>query len=508
MMRIQARWAAHWLRYALRACAVIGLLAATMVLVPGAAWSQTPDRLDLRPFRARVDDLLFQYGLQHDRLALLLYSTRSGIYLYQHNIHRPMIAASNAKLVTTYAALQVLSPDYRWRTRFYLVEEQNDAQGPARQGLLVQGSGDPTLTAADLDRIALMLKGAGLRRLDGGIYLDGRRFDEVMFPGSWGDVSKGEPWFAPVSPFIVEKNVIDFVIATRPDRQGFEVLTRTPGFDVISALKPTEQEKPNIRVEQRWHADGATFTLVGSLAPSPNPYNFSAAVERPRVHFYRQLRASLRRARIGGAMPLRLAGPLPPHRQLLYTQLSPPLREVIVEVNKHSSNLAAEVLLRTMGLYENSHGVSTEDGLAVLRRVMKREFYQSAAELVMVDGSGLSRKARISALLMVRLLNRVREEFTIRPEFISSLSVALTDGTLQFRSYPWRMKGRLRAKSGTLAAVSNLSGYLQLEHDVIIFSFLINDEERHFLELQQAQDQVVAGIYGALLALEPQLPMP
>ncbi len=136
MMRIQARWAAHWLRYALRACAVIGLLAAAMVLVPGAAWSQTPDRLDLRPFRARVDDLLFQYGLQHDRLALLLYYTRSGIYLYQHNIHRPMIAASNAKLVTTYAALQVLSPDYRWRTRFYLVEEQNDAQGPARQGLL------------------------------------------------------------------------------------------------------------------------------------------------------------------------------------------------------------------------------------------------------------------------------------------------------------------------------------------------------------------------------------
>lgn len=452
-------------------------------------------------FEARVDAALREHGLGPERVALLVYSTGEGRYLYRRNIHSALIAASNAKLVTTFSALRVLSPDYRWRTRFFLVTEHDGAGGPPRQGLLVQGTGDPTLSGADLERVAWILRSRGIERLEAGIWFDGSRFDDVAFPASWGDVSRAEPWFAPVSPFIVDKNIIEFLIATRPEGMGFEVFTATPGFQVLSALEPSALERPAIRVSQHWGDDTATFTVQGTLAPAEEPYEFAAAVEKPRVHFYRHLRAALEQAGVQGALPLR-RDPPPPRRRHVHTQLSPPLREVLMEVNKHSSNLAAEVLLRTMGLQESEERVSTEDGLKVLRRVMAREFPEAPRELHQVDGSGLSRENRVSPLLLVRLLNRVRQDFALRPEFINSLSVALTDGTLQYRNFPWRMRGRLRAKTGTLAGVSNLSGYLQLRRDVIVFSFLVNDPNRHFLELQDAQDGAATDLYDALLARE------
>jgi D-alanyl-D-alanine carboxypeptidase/D-alanyl-D-alanine-endopeptidase (penicillin-binding protein 4) len=487
-----------------RLAGCLGILLLAGALLAGSARAEDAPRVSKAAqwaFEAWVEQTLQQAGLDLDRLALLLYSTREGRYLYQHNMHKPMIAASNAKLATTYAALRVLTPDYRWRTRFFRVEEHDAAGGAPRQGLLVEGTGDPTLTGADLQRVAWVLRSHGVNRLEGGIYFDGRRFDDQKFPASWGDVSKAQPWFAPVSPFIVDKNIIQFMIASRHGTPGFDIFTSTPGFRIVSALQTGAQEQPAIRVEQQWSGDSATFVFQGSLAPAAEPVPFSAAVERPQVHFYQQLKAALRMAGIQGAMPLR-SGPAPEPLHPLHTELSPPLREVLLDVNKNSSNLGAEVLLRTMGLNQKSEGVSAADGLAVLRRVMAQEFPEAPQELRLVDGSGLSRDNRISALMLVRLLNHVQSDFGLRPEFINSLSVALTDGTLQYRNYPWRMRGRMRAKTGTLAGVSNISGYLQLSRDVVVFSLLINDPSQTYQALQDDQDRVMSELYDALLARE------
>lgn len=448
--------------------------------------------------REQVESILEHQQLPLDDLALLLFSVRHRTYLYSHNIRRPMIAASNAKLVTTYTALKTLSPDYRWRTRFFRIDENHDGADSPRQGLLVKGSGDPTLTPGDLYRAALYLKSVGMRRIDGGIYFDGRIFDDQIFPATWGDVSRGEAWFAPVSPFIVAENVIEFMISKRPELPFHDVLSPVPGFEIVSKVKEVPYSKPNVKVMQKWREDSAVFQFSGTLGPSKKPISLSMAVERPRVHFYRRLVAALRRAGITGEMPLRLDDPPPEGRRAVYQILSPPLREVIVNVNKHSSNLAAEVLLRTMGLTGKKLKVSAEDGLAVLRAEMESAFKQTATDLVMVDGSGLSRENRISALLLVRLLNRVRYDFSIRPEFINSLPVALTDGTLRYRNFPARMKGRLRAKSGSLKGVSNLSGYMELDRDIVIFSFLIHQPKRPYQKLQTAQDLALGEIFDLL----------
>ena len=478
------------------------LLAAGPSLALGVEPSESPEPpVSLGGFQRHVDELLPRHGLDKAHTALLLFSTRHRAYLYRHAVKRPMIPASNVKLFTTYAALKELSPDFRWNTNMYLFEEHHDGGAAPRQGLLVVGSGDPTWNQAHLDRAALYIRSSGVGRLEAGIHFDGRLFDEVRFPASWGDVSRSEPWFAPVSPFIVNENVVEFLIAKREGTQIFDVFSPAPGMEIVSLLRESAVDKPSVRVEQNWEKDGATFTFQGSLAPAKEPYTLQAAVERPRVWFYRHLARGLRRAGVKGEIPLR-EGPLPKGpRRLIYSRKSPPLREVMVEVNKHSSNLTAEILLRTMGLRNKTEGVSSQDGLEVLREVVEADFPEAAEQLSLVDGSGLSRENRVTAYLMVRLLNRVRFQSSFRPEFVNSLSVAMTDGTLQYRYFPWNLRGRVRAKSGTLKGVTNLSGYLEMPGDTVIFSMLINHPGRGYQDLQQAQDHFLGDVYGALRTL-------
>ena len=481
------------------------LLAAGALAAPGmAVWAHTVKKDPFPELHHSIDRLLEQNGLAAENVSLMLFSTRVRRFLYRMRVDQPMIAASNAKLATTYTALRVLSPNYRWKTAFYLVTEQDDLAGPARQGLLVKGGGDPTLTARAMDRIALNLKTRSLRRLKGAMYFDDSLFDQVHYPSAWGNVLGGQAWFAPVSPFIVEKNAANFFVTVGDNGNGIEVIPEVPaGFlAVASRLKSSPGRRAMVRINQEWAGKGAVFTFKGSLPAKSHTYTLSTAVTDPVAYFYHHLRASLRKLGIKGKMPMRAlpAGGLP--RKLLYTHRSAPLRELISDVNKESNNLAAEVVLRALALTRNTTRASGEEGLKVLEQALFEELPQFRDQVRMEDGSGLSRDTRMSASFLVHLLNRVLIHHEFRAEYLSSLSLAGWDGTLRYRTYPERLRGRIRAKSGTLSGVQNLSGYLTLDKDLVVFSFLINDSKKHFTRLQKEQDRALAGIFDALLVWE------
>lgn len=446
----------------------------------------------------KISRLLKRHDLNRYGVGMLLYSVRRGRYLYQRNIRHPFIAASNVKLLTTYSALKVLSPDYRFRTRFYQVRTADPETGQERMGLLVQGAGDPTLTLQELERVAIILRSYGLRHVDGGIYLNDNLYQDSGKPKNFGNrINGGESWLAPISPFIVEKNLVEFVISN-PRGEPFEVYTRLPGLQVALRMKSGEQPNPKVSLEQQWGAGEARFTLSGSMRPSREPYFFSAAVEQPLRYFHILLRESLRKAGVTGEMPLMRPPKAYLEKRYLYTQASPPLRKVIMEVNKESNNLWAEVLLRTMGLKQKPRGLKAEDGLRVMRALVERELPGNKGQFTLRDGSGLNRNTRLSPLLLVRLLNRVYNDLNLRTEYLNSLSLSGLDGTMQYREYPHRVRGRIRAKTGTLSGVSNITGYMHVPGDVIIFAFLINGADRYFLELQKLQDRVLTGIYDHL----------
>lgn len=472
----------------IRAAAAAVLTAA--LLAPTALAAGTPG-----PLQARVEALLAEQGLADAHVGLLLYSTARRRYLAAVRHEQPLTAASNTKLVTSYIALRVLGANHRWRTRFSLVE-QNDGPGtPPRQGLLIEGGGDPTLGMRALEAIALRLKAEGVRRLDGPVYLDESLFgDEPRRNG----LPPESPAYVPLSPFVVEGNAVEFTIVH--GRAGPEVLGLLPpeGARVVSHLQEAAEGRSLIRIQQDWSGQGATFTLSGVLARGPRVHTVTTAVGQPGPWFYHWLKTALRRVGVEGEPSLRLGAPEDAAARLLFTWLSPPLREAIVEIEKQSSNLGAELLLRALAQTAKPRGVTAADGLRVARRMLEREFPGMEGHYRLADGSGLSRENTASPLFLVRLLNRALHDPALRTEFLNALPVAGWDGTLRYRNGAAELTGRLRAKTGTLTGVSNLSGYLTLPEDLVVLSFLINDPLRPLEAAQAAQDQVLAGIYEAL----------
>ena len=473
-----------------------------------AAHSAEPDRFP--ELHRRLDEALAREELREENVALMLFSTRKKRFLYRLREEEPMIAASNVKLATTYAALRQLSPNFEWRTRFYRVETHDGSGDFPRQGLLVVGGGDPSLTSRHLDEIALQLKTRGVHWLDGALFLDDSEIPTEAGTTPLNGASGSQAWAAAPNAFILDNNVAEFFVIADPIGSGIEVVSRgaPDDFQLVSHLVFSENGGPLIRVNQAWPNGKGRFVFRGHVPLAPKVFFVSTAISDPAAYFSHRLRASLHRRGIGGKLPLR---PLPSAglaTRHIHTHRSEPLRELLTTLNKESNNLAAEMVVRALGRSRRPAEHTVEAGLAVLQGAIFRDFPKFREQVRLVDGSGLSRENRLSASFIVHLLNRVLSHGEFRSDFVRSLSVGGWDGTLEFREYPGRIKGRIRAKSGTLAGVQNLSGYLYTLTDQVVFSFLINGDPRPFQELQAAQDRVLTEIFDQLLAEEAPSPPP
>ena len=493
---------------------------ASAVLVACAAADAQAQDASAR-IAARFQALVQEEGLAPDQVALLVLSTRQRRVLVQHRATEPMPAASNTKLVTAYAALRALSPNFRWRTRISRIAEHDGAAGAGRQGLLIQGAGDPTLTYADLESWAQRLRLAGMRQLAGGLYLDERPYGaggsvpaEFSVEHDPSDLADGagspaesddKPGLSQPSAFVVERNAPEFLIAVSSSGSA-EISSRLPPeiMRIVAHVQPVPKGKSVLRVNQAWDDTQITFTFAGTVAAGPQAQAVPVPVPiaRPTEFFAHMLRAALHRHGIEGALPLRAAVPANARRELLFSHYSPPLRDAIGPILRDSDNLAADGLVWTLAAQGRPAGKSgpldAEDGLRWVRRVLQQDFPGVQNELELSDGSGLNAGSRITARALVRVLHGALSRPEFGPEFTAALSRAAWDGTLHYRSYPPALQGRLRAKTGTLSGVQNLTGVLPLGQDEVVFSFLIAAPGQSRLKLQGAQDRIVVALYDLL----------
>jgi D-alanyl-D-alanine carboxypeptidase/D-alanyl-D-alanine-endopeptidase (penicillin-binding protein 4) len=460
-------------------------------------------------FASKVDAVLARERLAPDQVALLILSVPGRTVLYSLRPDEPMIPASNAKLITSYAALRQLTPNYRWKTRFYWVEEDDGPGRPHRQGLLVEAGADPTLQRGDLEAIARTLKSLGVSALDGHLWYDAGILAGPSFPTAWGDVELDMPWYAQVTPFILNLNQAAFAVHVKPgaaspngepaEAQVFP-LQPWPGAQVNAQITWIAEGRELVRVHQVPTAPELTFNVSGELLPNERTFTVATAIGDPLGQFLRQFRSALHEAGIEGALPLApVEGANLVSVRNLFTQESEPLGAFLGQVNKDSNNLTAEILLRSLAFGPNRRGITSDDGLSVVRTVLAEDFPDSSQGIAVFDGSGLSRDDRVTAAFLVDLLDRVLSRFDFRSEFVNSLSVSGRDGTLLDHVLPRRYWGQIRAKTGTLKGVQNVSGYFNFGNRLLAFSFLIHDETKDAATLQRAQDRALAGILDAYL---------
>jgi serine-type D-Ala-D-Ala carboxypeptidase/endopeptidase (penicillin-binding protein 4) len=455
----------------------------------------------LEDLRARIREVISRAEFDSSRVSVKVASLDTGRVLFEQDSRKWMQPASNMKLFTVAAALDRLTPDYRFITSVY-APARPDAAGTVRGDLVVYGRGDPTLAVrfnpegnADysfaIDALAADIYAAGVRRVEGDLVGDESYFTGAPVPPGWEWDDLQWYYGAEVSALTVNDNSVDLSVKPGASIGAPARITLGPSTSLVTIIdRTTTSERGSTRDLSVNRALGQnTIEIRGRLPIDDRGYTASLAISRPALLFTTMLRTSLERRGVvftGQTRTLDAQGradgkPLPVSSLVeIAARKSPPLSIIAAQTLKPSQNLYAELLLRTLGKMSGTPDpkLSSEDaGASVVRNFLTQAGINPSG-LVMNDGSGLSRSDLVTADTTLQLLvymNRHR----FGSQFRLALPVAGVDGTLRNRMKGTPAQGNVRAKTGTLGTATSLSGYVfSAAGERLVFSLMINNPPR------------------------------
>lgn len=422
-------------------------------------------------------------------VGVLVVSATDGRVLYERDADRPLVPASNMKIVTSACALSILGPDYQFVTR---VATDGERSGTIVHGnVYVRGSGDPSLVSEELWRLVEAIRMRGIERIAGDLVLDASYFDTVEVASE--EAADGDrAYHARTSALALNFNAVAVRVEPGQSVGAPAVVTVSPEvgfFDVrTEATTCSGGRGPTIEVRRTFEGGRNVVTVTGRIPEDSNGMVFYRNVEHPTAYFGSAMADFLRRAGIALGGVVR-QGRTPPQAVVLVEHESKPLALIVRDVGKFSNNVIAEQLLKALGAHEYGPPGTTESGVEVVSLYLESVGADSGS-FRLVDGSGFSRRNRLSPRTIVRVVRDILGRFETSYEFVASLSVAGIDGTLEDRMDLAGLEGRVRAKTGLLDGVTAISGIMHtLAEDDLVFSIILNGfdcEEWRAHDLEQA----------------------
>jgi serine-type D-Ala-D-Ala carboxypeptidase/endopeptidase (penicillin-binding protein 4) len=437
----------------MRAVAAALLCAATWA-VPLTAQTVVP----LPPQPALPPDVsaaLARAKVPADAMSIVVEEAGSARLRLQAQAQVPRNPASVTKLLTTYAALDLLGPAWAWGTPVWI-------DGPVKDGVLdgslvIKGSGDPTLVVERLWLLLRRVQQAGVREIRGDIVLDRSAFAPAT--GTPADFD-GEP-LRPgnVLPDALLLNYKSFELRFSPiaGKAGARVSIEPPlaGVQVDATVATTAGACDDWRGRLKADfADPSRVRFAGTYPVACGELTWPVAYADPAGYNARLIDGLWRD--MGGRLKGRVKDGSAPATPPSFEFDSPPLAEVVRSINKFSNNVMAQQLFLTLGLQQRGSGSSAAAREAMQAWMRDRFGEPQPDEIVLDNGSGLSRETRISARWLARLLQHAWTS-PVMPELISSLPVNGLDGTAR-RSQA--TQGRAHLKTGSLRDVVAVAGFV------------------------------------------------
>jgi len=428
--------------------------------------------------KASLDEVFSAPAFSRAKLGVLVAEADTGKPLYARGEKTALNAASNVKIVTSAAALALLGPDYRWKTT--LSVSANGKSGAEIGGdLYLRGFGDPTLNTEDLASLAGDLWAEGIRRVKGTIVADETFFDGTHVGPAYEQKTDSTVSRAPSAALSLNGNLVSVTIVPGSKAGAVaKVLVEPPSaaFVIAGRVITTSSGPAPASVETAETEGGRTqITVSGRARAGSEPRVYRRRITNPPLYAAYTLKALLERRGITVAQSPRVGTAPAQGMRVLATDDSPPLGVVVHDLNKRSNNFTAEQVLRTMGAELVGRPGTWEKGLDAVGRYLatlgiRKGTYQ------MMNGSGLYDSNRFTPEQMVTVLRGAMRDFRISAEFMASLAIAGTDGTIGHRMAGTLAERFVRAKTGTLASASCLSGFAGSPgHPPLVFSILMND---------------------------------
>jgi serine-type D-Ala-D-Ala carboxypeptidase/endopeptidase (penicillin-binding protein 4) len=406
-----------------------------------------------------VINLLNRHQIPKDSLSLYIIDLDHDHPLIELNSDTPRNPASTIKLLTTFAGLEILGPAFKWETRFYL--DGILSNGKLDGNLIFQGGGDPFLTRENFWHMLYALRLRGLREITGDLIIDDSLFDDETGSSADFDNRPYSVYNTFPDAALVNFQAQEFVIL--PQKNDVLVYADPPAYNL--------QIRNNLQlVSGKCSANGTGVGLSTSLQGSQIIATFSGKYPAScgeqvllrslipnDMYIYGVFKSLWQEmdGSIGGSY--RNTALTLPDRPF-YLELSKPLSNIVTFINKFSNNVMARQLFLTIGqIKKGAPGNKLSASHAI--KDWLETIGINAPELVLDNGSGLSRNTRISARTMGKILEYAYHS-PLQPEFLSSLPIAGLDGTMQKRLNGKIPEGKIRIKTGLLRDVRSMAGYV------------------------------------------------
>ena len=416
------------------------------------------------------------------RIGVQIVDLDTGTALFAKNDDAGMSLASNAKLLTSVAALGTLGGGFRWRTALFIADKSLDeTTGVVKGDLWVRGKGDPTLSANDFRAMATELAAKGVRKIEGKLVIDDTYFDTDTEAPHFAEQPKERAAFrAPVASFGVARSSFLVNVIGEPGGAA-RVWIEPDAGDHIKIMKSQvtsiSEGRTRIKVDIKPNKDTLEVTVTGQIRFADGHWWAKRRVDDPKRFAAEVLRKALAERGITFMKKGIDSAPVPLTARPMVTHDSAPLSTVIREMNKASDNYFAETVLKTLGAETRATPApaSWADGHAAVQAFLAKLGLPPGTYRA-DNGSGLFNATEVSAKQLVTVLRGANADYRIGPDLLASLPVGGMDGTLARRWASSPVKGRVRAKTGTLEKVTTLAGFVGVDsRHPLAFAILVND---------------------------------
>ena len=432
------------------------VLLASVVLPLAFSVSAAPVNNTLPPSVAQA---LQKAKLQNTALSLVMLPLNGPGTPTVFNADVSVNPASTMKLVTTYAALEMLGPNHQWKTEFYT--DGTLSGGVLRGNLYLKGGGDPKLNMEKLWLLMRDLRANGVQQITGDLVLDRSFFEQPQLPVFDDDGNdKNKPFLVKPDSLMVNLKALRFVARNDAGKVLISVEPPIASIRIDNQVKAvnTKQCTGDVRYNPVTQADGSVLvTVSGQLADGCNSQTYLSLLDHA-TYTAGAVRAIWKE--LGGSIQgQNRQAAVPKNAKLLARAYSPDLAEIIRDINKYSNNTMAQQLFLSLGAQfrSDADGDDAKAAQRVIRQWLAKKGI-TAPHLVMENGSGLSRAERVSAREMAQMLQAAWKS-PYAAEFISSMPIAGKDGTMRKRLKTTAMNGQAHIKTGTLNTVRAISGF-------------------------------------------------
>jgi len=427
-----------------------------------------------------INDMLSR-RVRGGKFGVMVVSLSRGDTLFAQNAGEMMQPASTMKLFSTAVALDRFGPEYKFSTDV-LRDGTIGPDGTVNGNLYLRADGDPAMSARffkdpnlPMTTLAQSVAAAGVKKVTGDIIYDATAFDDRRIPEGWKTTYLGSAYAARVSALSLNENLVWVVVS--PSGKTAQVALEPATTTIPLRSKVRLVGGAGGRISARRAADGG-IDVSGTIGSLSGPRRYSLVVDDPAHFTAGALQAGLLGAgvTIGGTVK---AGRVPPAATKVASFASPPLSQIVSEMNRESINIVAELLYRDAARAVAADGTSSaEIAQANLRDFLGKKVGADPQAVRIFDGSGLSTLDYLTPRTMIQLLSYAHKG-PWSSAFHGSLPVAGESELLRRRMRGTPAEGNLHAKTGTTDVVVALGGYVTAKDgEIIAFSFIYNGNDR------------------------------